>query len=1513
MEVSVEEELAIRRFLQEFNKECRLSPTGDDGVQLRGGIVSSYRLLPEDVLPEVMDWVLYYMEQRKSPPALADFLARDVAETISKSLMSIRHSNGTAEGSDKETLIDSLQLYSEVMDHLHGVCNHLRDSDDSHAILTEANLSRVSYPVSVCGIKNTRRRMEDRHVIIHDLGTFCGVEDEMHSSYYAVFDGHGGVDAANYAASHLHRNIVQHPLYLTDLSTAMKDSFKTTDQDFLDRCSRDGIKSGCTAICCIVRNHVLYMAWVGDSQAIIVRQGMPILCMEIHKPERQDERQRIEEMGGSVTYQDGWRVNNAVGVSRAIGDPEYKKWISSDADVCSIPLNGTEDFLVVACDGLWDSMSPSDVTAVVYHHIVERTKDIDSVATQLVHHAKDQGSRDNISAILVFLRDPASLAMQAMSPHLSDALNMEQAKKHNGNFQYLESNGTQIFDGLADKSENLKKTLENNYFDESYGNPFASGQSSAAVGGTVPEKTAYSELPTPPIEDVLLSDEFMIHNVPGSISDTRLETEQSKTTEIASDIVNAAIEAAVEICAFGSDSVPEVASSVESHLNEFAQVPISNTKENMEYLIENGDVKQPFIDNQEICSANMMEMIDVDVVDSSKAVDQNAMFRHQSNPFLQDAQQVLLDSNVAQQMKDPISEHQTSVQSATMDPMAAFEPADLEKYYSTVVQQVSLDVNFTEQVKVPSPEHDSQPSVQVATMESMSAFEAGDFEKYDSGMMFLQDQQKEVQNRYVPDHLESSSQPSQSELFFSGQAGFMQAQGTSPFGISECVPNDTSEMLEENPFLSAPDSLLLYGGLNLGNLEPSNNLFSLSEEAPSAVRSLQGVPEMLGISESVPGRKSPEVVSVNSPEKTSFGIVESIPGDSTAKSPFVDIGKMQDGAGTFMDAPSARSPFDGMEKSPSDAFLDASLDNLRSLGTEQGGGDQTPLGLKSLSTMMEAMSLQEQMSYSQPEKQDEPKVDEHFSFLDEMTKPEIQENVTPAEPPKVEESLPEVQKEKTVELLIEPTQVSNTSSETGEIESLNAKELAVDIIAKVLPDEMPTPEVVVDSIPENVPEADGVTEDSDSEKDGGWKYVSGTKQLKKDSKATGAATEVQPTQKEERPQADTVKRVKAAQSSSNQTTRKPLGSKSATEAKISATQKQPASAQVTMRKAPLSLNKTIIQTKPLASKATSSITARMPKTAPSTKTTSTLRPTTAPSDATKPATGASRTTSSVASRPKTAATSTTGTSTMQKPTSTVIRKSKPVGTTDATPKLPSSTAASTLQPRRPSPATAAKTPTPRTATSTLPAARLQVRKPLPNGSEAASSKPTKIDKPIASNTIRQARPLSTKAPASNMQAKETKETVNKEISKMPSPLKGKPVASSTLPNTRKLPQNGVKSASAKPPTPTSPPKKQLSPIKKSGTPVKDTAPTKNSPSKSVQKPIKRPSPSADAASESKSEKEKGSLEENTKETKAVDSGVASPESPVSPQLSNIEMGKESVGVGQCTNEEFVEQPELIQQ
>jgi len=246
-------------------------------------------------------------------------------------------------------------------------------------------------------------------VVLHDLKAYLPsalqskIDPLEHVSYYAVFDGHAGTDAAAYAAAHLHELLVESSSYPADPVQAFNEAFVTCDKSFVSTSK----KSGSTAVCTLIKGELLYTAWLGDSQATLVRNGVPIKIVDSHKPNRDDERARIEGLGGSIMHWGTWRVNGQLAVSRAIGDGEYKPYISADPDVTTIAMNGSEDFVIVGCDGLWDTVTPEEATDLVFDHLEENKADggdIDNISARLATLSKEKGSGDNITIIVVFLK-----------------------------------------------------------------------------------------------------------------------------------------------------------------------------------------------------------------------------------------------------------------------------------------------------------------------------------------------------------------------------------------------------------------------------------------------------------------------------------------------------------------------------------------------------------------------------------------------------------------------------------------------------------------------------------------------------------------------------------------------------------------------------------------------------------------------------------------------------------------------------------------------------------------------------------------------------------------------------------------------------------------------------------------------------------------------------------------------------------------------------------------------------
>uniref|UniRef100_A0A1A8E892 Protein phosphatase 1E n=1 Tax=Nothobranchius kadleci TaxID=1051664 RepID=A0A1A8E892_NOTKA len=409
----------LRRFVEEFPAALK----EDDPLPVN---TPSHQVSVEELHGESLELGLRLLAARGAPLGLSALLCQAALSQLLKDDLSAFHVPCEAESDQEEE--DKLVLFqSEVVQRL--FFNKLI----AVALSWQQDLPLCPPPsprpllCSVHAIKNTRRKMEDKHVVLAEFNELFGTQDGVERAYYAVFDGHGGVDAASYSATHLHVVLSKEEMLHRDAATAFKSAFKRTDNMFRGKAKRERLRSGSTGVAVLIQGQELTVAWLGDSQAILVRKGQAVTLMDPHKPEREDEKQRIEDLGGCITYMGCWRVNGTYSVSRAIGDFDQKPYVSGEADCSTIQLSGEEDYVLLACDGFFDVVKPSEVPDLVLKGLQqtgdsEEAGDLSSeppvsgvgqrVAQKLVGHAKAEGSSDNITVMLVFLRPPEQLLVQ---------------------------------------------------------------------------------------------------------------------------------------------------------------------------------------------------------------------------------------------------------------------------------------------------------------------------------------------------------------------------------------------------------------------------------------------------------------------------------------------------------------------------------------------------------------------------------------------------------------------------------------------------------------------------------------------------------------------------------------------------------------------------------------------------------------------------------------------------------------------------------------------------------------------------------------------------------------------------------------------------------------------------------------------------------------------------------------------------------------------------------------------
>jgi len=262
----------------------------------------------------------------------------------------------------------------------------------------------------VGSIQGYRDEMEDAHVAVIPFPQ-NGPEN---SALAAVFDGHGGDEASEYCSKKLEKFLLRQPMWPSEPTEAMRQTFLDLDKKFLAKAALNMYDSGTTAIVALVRNGYVHVAYAGDCRAVLSRRdsNAHIQLSDEHKPDSPPERARIEAVGYIVRQK---RVDGQLAVSRAIGDADFKQSIGVPPEKLAVTpcpdfrsekLNGQEEFLLLACDGLSDVMSNNDAiqfirTALATYKRPYTAELLHTTAQSLAEHAVKIGSTDNVTCVLL--------------------------------------------------------------------------------------------------------------------------------------------------------------------------------------------------------------------------------------------------------------------------------------------------------------------------------------------------------------------------------------------------------------------------------------------------------------------------------------------------------------------------------------------------------------------------------------------------------------------------------------------------------------------------------------------------------------------------------------------------------------------------------------------------------------------------------------------------------------------------------------------------------------------------------------------------------------------------------------------------------------------------------------------------------------------------------------------------------------------------------------------------------
>lgn len=278
--------------------------------------------------------------------------------------------------------------------------------------------------VACSGMQGWRRGMEDAHAVVLSLDGVPG------DAFFAVYDGHCGAAVAQHCGENLHRKILADENFKKKaFIKAIENGFMGTDQDLLRLIAEGspGLKndnSGCTAVTVLLvtdeagKKQIL-CGNAGDSRAVLCRGGRAVALSEDHKPTNDKEVRRITEAGSFVS---GGRVNGNLALSRAIGDFEFKQKadkapadqaITAFPEVRQIEHSEHDEFIVVACDGIWDCVTNDDVVKIVRSQIKngdELKTIIESLFDRILAPCAPGIGCDNMTMTIVKFKNSPSLA-----------------------------------------------------------------------------------------------------------------------------------------------------------------------------------------------------------------------------------------------------------------------------------------------------------------------------------------------------------------------------------------------------------------------------------------------------------------------------------------------------------------------------------------------------------------------------------------------------------------------------------------------------------------------------------------------------------------------------------------------------------------------------------------------------------------------------------------------------------------------------------------------------------------------------------------------------------------------------------------------------------------------------------------------------------------------------------------------------------------------------------------------
>ncbi|KAI0394798.1 protein phosphatase 2C [Xylariaceae sp. FL0594] len=183
--------------------------------------------------------------------------------------------------------------------------------------------------------------------------------------------------------------------------------------------SKEDLNSGGVATIAYLQSQDLYVANVGDAQAMLIQSdGSHKMLTRKHDPAEPTERQRIRDAGGWVSRQG--KLNDVLEVSRAFGYVDLMPAVQAAPHLSHVAITPSDETVVIATKELWEYLTPGLICDVAK----SERGDLMRASQKLRDLAMAYGSTSKIMVMMLSVADLKRRQERSMRLHRGQSMSL---------------------------------------------------------------------------------------------------------------------------------------------------------------------------------------------------------------------------------------------------------------------------------------------------------------------------------------------------------------------------------------------------------------------------------------------------------------------------------------------------------------------------------------------------------------------------------------------------------------------------------------------------------------------------------------------------------------------------------------------------------------------------------------------------------------------------------------------------------------------------------------------------------------------------------------------------------------------------------------------------------------------------------------------------------------------------------------------------------------------------------